>query len=120
MLVHMTDTMTWNVFNGRDAGRLGWIPEFFSEGDPRPAAAQLNENYAHGGGWRPFEGFVLTSRGDDGVQLPVAEWRLQYPGDPAYAPVAFAYMRDEVLVLFPYGWLLIMQPDGKWKVSRVD
>jgi hypothetical protein len=50
---------------------LGYLPSFLSESDPRPAAAQIDENYAHGGGFSPFSGFIMV--GDNIV----------YPGSPA-------------------------------------
>lgn len=46
--------MVWKFLNPEmTVEQLGYIPLFFAADDPRPAAEQLNERYAHGGGWRP-------------------------------------------------------------------
>lgn len=91
-----------------EAEMLGLLPAFFDEADPRPAKQQLDENYAHGGGWSPFQGFQLTERG------------LQYPDDPPMLLIAEAKLRDETIRLYEGSWLVILQPDGSWETSRVD
>lgn len=95
-----------------DIEYLGLLPEFFSETDPRSAAEQLNANYAHGGGFRPS---------------PEGKWALDretlvltYPGDPPFQPLAKAYLHDELLVFYQSAFLAIIQPDGSFKVTRVD
>jgi hypothetical protein len=53
---------------------LGYIPSFFSENDPRSAREQINENYQHGGGWRPLKGFKMLDNGirfQDAYPLPL-------------------------------------------------
>lgn len=94
---------------------LGFLPSFLSEDDPRPAAEQINENYAHGGGWSPFNGFEYD---------PVYN-RLIYPADevdPAevYHALATAQLRNEQLYFYEGEWLAIVQPDGSFEVSRMD
>lgn len=92
---------------------LGFIPEFLSEDDPRSAAEQINENYHHGGGWRPMAGWELdhTNRaityGKDHI-------------DPPYQPIAHTKFREELIVFYRHSWLAIVQPDGKYEVSRID
>jgi hypothetical protein len=88
---------------------LGFLPEFFSENDPRPAREQINEAYAHGGGWDPFPGFTLGPKG-----------QLFYPGDPPMQVIAEAKLRDEVIRLHTYEWVSIVQPDGSFEVCRCD
>lgn len=88
----------------------GYIPTFLSEGDPRPAREQLNANYQHGGGWIPFGGFELRS----------SDMALLYPDDPPLRPIASANLREERILIYPYAWVLIMQPDGSWEVARMD
>jgi hypothetical protein len=88
---------------------LGLLPDFLSDRDPRPAAAQIDQNYAHGGGWRPQQGFTL---------LPSKT--LTYPGDPPLQPVAMTRLRDETLLFYPHAILAIVQPDGAFEVCRVD
>ena len=98
------------------AEMLSLIPLFFNPEDEAPAAAQLDRMYQHGGGWRPMEGFNL-----DPMNLT-----LQY-GDPndqyaesAYTPLAFAVLNEEVILIYENAWVLILQKDGSFEVSRVD
>jgi len=91
-----------------DLSIAGHLPYFFDPKDPRPAAAQLHENYGHGGGWRPMQGFRYTKQA------------LYYPGDPPYPLAALAYLRGEELRLYRSAWLAIVQPDGSFEVGRVD
>lgn len=88
---------------------LGWIPSFFSEADPRPAREQLESNYSHGGGINPLPGFTMLPNGD-----------LSYPGDPPFELLAETKLRDEIIRVYHYSWLSIIQPDGSFIVTRVD
>lgn len=87
---------------------LGLLPYFLFESDPRPAREQLDDRYAHGGGWSPFRGFTMTSTA------------LEYPGDPPMLLLAEAWLRDETLRFYEGEWLAVVQPDGSYEVSRVD
>lgn len=89
---------------------LGFIPMFILENDPRPAKEQINERYAHGGGWHSFTGFKLS----------VDKTRLTYPGDPDMVLIARAQLRDETLLFFDCSWFCIVQPDGSYEISRLD
>ena len=100
----------------RGLERTGYIPTFLSEEDPRPARDQFNENYAHGGGWMPFKGCKLHTGGT---------MALTYPGDPPLYPVASAVLHPnsahpERIFVYPYAWVLILQDDETWEVSRMD
>jgi hypothetical protein len=87
---------------------LGYIPSFFSENDPRPAREQIDENYKHGGGWRPFKGFKMLDNG------------IKYPGDPLI-PLCFEMkLRDETIRYYDGAWLAIIQPDGSFEICRID
>ena len=88
---------------------LGYIPSFLSESDPRSAKEQLDGNYNHGGGWRSMPGFIMLPNGD-----------LSYPGDPPYALLAETSLRGEVIRVYHYSWVAIVQPDGTFDVSRMD
>ncbi len=88
---------------------VGFLPQFFSEQDPRPAKVQIDRNYAHGGGWRPFIGFQLLE-----------DRNIKYPGDPIYRPIAEAKLRDETIVMYPHSWVAIFQKDGTFEIARVD
>lgn len=90
---------------------VGMIPAFLNEDDPRSAVEQLHYNYAHGGGWRKFDGFLLN-----GSPYP----SIQYPGDPALPPLAFATLRNETIIVYPYAWVMVLQPDGSHEIARMD
>lgn len=100
-----------NVYLIHPAGRelVGFIPQFLSEADERPAAEQFNERYAHGGGWQPFKGFTMDQ-----------SWSLHYPGDPQIDAVAYMKLRDETIVVYPYAWVAIIQPDNSFEIARMD
>jgi len=94
---------------------MGFIPGWLSEDDPRPAKQQIHENYIHGGGWFPFNGFtmdpetkVLTYPGDEGE-----------PDEKTY-PLAEGKLRNETLVFYEHEWLAIIQPDGSFEIARID
>jgi hypothetical protein len=88
---------------------LGLLPDFLSERDPRPAKEQFHVNYAHGGGWHSFPGFKLNRDNS-----------LSYPGDPTLQPLARAQLRDELILVYPYSWVAIVQPDRSFEVARLD
>lgn len=48
---------------------LGYLPGFFDAADPRPARQQIDQNYGHGGGWRPMEGWTMNP-GSKVLELP--------------------------------------------------
>lgn len=91
-----------------DGNVAGWLPAFFDERDPRSAREQLEANYAHGGGWRPYTGFRYTAAALYGA------------GDPPMPVMAYAKLRDEQLRLYRGAWLAIVQPDGSVEIARCD
>lgn len=93
---------------------LGLIPMFFVENDPRPAAAQIEERYAHGGGWSPLRGFKLNEDGS-----------IKYPGDPLMRPIAEATLhlgtdKPELIRIYESGFVCIRQADGSFEIDRLD
>lgn len=96
-----------------DPEALGFLPEFVSSLDERPSVEQLNEGYAHGGGWNKFEGMTLT-------QDEHGFYALNYPGDPAYTEIARTLLRDETIVLFQHSWVAVIAPSGGYEVARMD
>lgn len=86
----------------------GLLPQMLSEGNPADAVTQLNDAYAHGGGWHDFKGFTLTKRG------------LEYPDDPPMKELARTKLRDEDVVLYEYDWVAVIQPDGSYRIARMD
>ncbi len=97
------------LLNGGTPDSVGLIPMWLDADDKRPAREQLNEHYAHGGGWQPFEGFVL--RKDGGIK---------YPGDPTHKPRAAMMLREELILVYDHGWVLIRQKDGSFEICRMD
>ena len=92
----------------------GFIPQFFDAKDPRPAKAQFNEAYAHGGGFCKFDGFTLHDWDKVGKAY------LSYPNDLPMKEISRAYMRDEVIILFQHEWLAIVQKGGTFEACRAD
>ena len=88
---------------------LGLIPGMLDEDDPDSAAVQFDKHYQHGGGWRPFKGHVLTD-----------DYCLQYPGDPPLKPLAWVKLRDEVVIIYEYEWVAVIQADKSLEVCRMD
>lgn len=87
---------------------VGFIPEFLSEADPRPANEQIDENYI--GGWSAFKGFKLAHK----------DHSLAYPGDPKILPYAEARLRDELILVYPGAWVAVVQPNGNYEIARLD
>lgn len=104
---------------------LGLIPDFFLDSDPRPAVEQINDRYRHGGGWYDLK----VGRG--GFKL-LANGALKYPEDPALPALAEATLHGaenrvypdgverERIVIHTGGFVSIHQPDGSFRVARLD
>jgi hypothetical protein len=91
---------------------MGFIPGFLSEDDPRPAQEQIDENYAHGGGWMEFsDAFTM----DDRRRLIS-----KYPEDKPLEALAYAHLRDETIYYYDHSWVAIVQPDSSFCVARID
>jgi hypothetical protein len=88
---------------------VGAIPLMVSERNPQRATEQLNAGYGHGGGWRPFDGFAMGR-----------DHSLKYPGDPPLRPLAQAWLRDELIIVYEHAWVAVVQPDGSFEVCRMD
>ena len=104
----------WYLMHPRmTAEMLGLIPSFFHDNDPRSAREQIDDRYAHGGGWRPIKGFrLLPSR-------TIQYYDAEGPEEPL--PVlAYCHLRDEVICFYAHCWVAIIQPDGSFEVSRLD
>jgi hypothetical protein len=98
---------------------VGFIPTFLSESDPRPAREQFASNYLDG--WRPTSvGFKLrpgpTPGLLDGDNIP----KLCYPGDPDLPPLAYALLREEMIIVYPSAWVMVLQADSSHEIVRMD
>lgn len=104
-------TTTWNILDPRyGIDALGFLPDMLNTDNPASAREQLDVAYRHGGGWRPFKGFVLNKD----------TMGIKYPGDPVYHPIAETYLRDERIILYPHAWVMILQKDESYEISRMD
>ena len=109
--------MIWIAKHRRvNSQMLGFIPRFLSNDDTRPARVQINENYKHGGGWRPFQGFVMLS-----------DNMITYPGDPPYLLLYESvlhgdhpHLKTEIIRFYQHEWLAIIQEDGSYEIARID
>lgn len=92
---------------------LGLIPYMLNPDDPRPAKEQFDDEYQHGGGWRPIAGMTLGSEQD-------GENSLHYPGDPPFHPIAEIRLRDEQILIYDHSLVAIIQKDRSFEVCRMD
>lgn len=104
--------MAWIGLTKRAADIIGMLPEIFNEQDPRPAAAQAEERYAHGGGWQPMTGWTFDRD----------MMRIEYPGDDSLSPAAVLKLplTGETIIVYPHAWVLVLQQDGSYAVARMD
>lgn len=91
---------------------LGFMPDMFSDDDPRPAREQVNNNYRHGGGWFPVN--------QDKYRFDLDTLTYTYPGDPPQTAIARTRLRDETILIFDYGMVAIVQKDGSYEIARMD
>jgi hypothetical protein len=90
----------------------GIIPGFLDTDDPRPAKEQFNAKYI--GGWNPFEGFKWDKENE------ILTYGEGEDADPPMKPISMLLFRNEVIVMFPYEWVMIIQLDDSWEISRMD
>jgi len=95
------------ILKGHRPGELGFLPEMIDQDDPRPAKEQFDANYQYGG-WQPIEKF--TAKG----------FVLNYPGDPPFEPIAMWPLREEMIVVYRYGFVAVFQKDGSFECARLD
>lgn len=84
------------------ASFCGEIPSFLVESDPRPAREQLS-------GWVPVEGWDMDH--ETGM--------IYYPGEPPFYPVAEGFLREEKILVYPFDWIAVVQPDKSFEVARM-
>jgi hypothetical protein len=102
--------MIWTVKHPRaTADMLGFLPDFLSESDPRPAKEQIDMAYGHGGGWNSFYGFTMLPSGD-----------IAYSGDPPTRLLYEAKLRSETIRFYEHAWVAILQQDGSYEIARID
>lgn len=92
----------------------GLLPEIIVAHDPQPAKVQIQQRYAHGGGFMPLSGFKLQSWHHDAELL--------YPGDAPMREVWRIHLpfTNEDVILFQYAFVAVVQADGSFDVVRMD
>lgn len=103
----------------------GLIPHFLEEHDPRTAQEQFNEKYT--GGWLPFPGFDVKWVEPECPEPPIYHVPiLRYEGDPPYPALSAMTFRDQLLFIFPFSWVLILDnptakvEDYRYEIARMD
>lgn len=101
--------MEWLILDNRyPPMQLSILAEMLSEDNTMSAKEQLDIGYSQYGGWRPMQGFKMAKR------------LLLYPGDPPLAPWAFTKLRNELILVYPGDWIVILQADDSFEVCRMD
>lgn len=99
--------MFWTMVHPRaKMEMLGYIPDFLSPLDERPAREQFAANYI--GGWHPMQGFVRVGG------------TLRFAGDPPRRLIAKTQLGDELIEVYDGAWVCIVQPNGTFEASRMD
>lgn len=102
----------WVAHHRRADIYLGLIPSLISNAFPGKVKDQINENYAHGGGYSAF--------GHSQWVFDPLTMTLSFPGDPVFTPKASALIGDERVIVYEAGVVAILQPDGSFEVTRMD
>lgn len=104
----------WEVMQVRHAfSAIGFLPDIILNEayDSRPVVDQVNQRYAHGGGWHAMSGFKWNR---------IAK-TLRYPGDPPMHAVArFEASTKETVYVFESGWVLVDRGGDDYEVARLD
>lgn len=101
-------TPVWFLLGHSNPDVVGFLPEMLDDADPRPAREQFDAHYPYGGYWQSGPAWIDAG----GV--------LFYPGDPPQHPIAGTRLRDELILLYPYEFVAIIQPDESFVVQRMD
>ena len=87
---------------------LGRIPLLLDPNCADPVWLQVQNNYPQG--WNPERGGKWTLTGDD---------YLIYSGLPPIAPAAMAWLRSERVLVYPAGWVVVVDLGGDFTVARI-
>jgi hypothetical protein len=109
-----TEVMMFNGLIWTNPDFAGLLPEFLNSNDPRPAREQFNENYQHGGGWRP-----ITGRNQLHFSSNVGRSCLLIGGD-WFKEVCRTKLRKEVIIVYESGMVAIVQENLDFEVARMD
>lgn len=87
---------------------LGRIPILINPQCNDPVWLQVQDNYPEG--WQPEPPGKWTLTADE---------YLIYPGLPPVAPAAMAWLRSEKILVYPAGWVVVVQLNGDFTVARI-
>ena len=107
----------WTILNHtlpkhRIADFLGYLPDIVLAIDPRPIKEQVEERYAHGGGYFPY--------GKGNWTFNPERKTIKYPGDPTFMPIAELKVRDELFIVYENAICCVLQKDGTFDIIRMD
>lgn len=88
---------------------LGRIPLLLNPESADPVWLQIQTNYPEG--WNPELPGKWTLTADD---------YLIYPGLPPVAPAAMAWLRSERVLVYPAGWVVVVELGGEFTVARIE
>lgn len=96
----------------------GYLPMIIVPQSPEPAKVQIEQRYAHGGGFYKFNGFNLVGDRD----TPAGHLCLSYPDDLLNHEISRIHLpkTDELVVLFEGSFVAIIQANGDFEVTRMD
>ena len=101
---------TWTLDDNITPEHLGFIPYWIDTQAEESFVDQIEANYAHGGGWHDFDGFI---RMNDGT--------LTYPEDPPLKPIAMVSNEREIMTLHHHSWVCVYnRADKTFRVARID
>lgn len=90
---------------------LGRIPLLIDPNCADPVWLQVNDNYPEG--WHPVQGEERTK------WTLTADDYLIYSGLPPLAPAAKAWLRSERILVYPAGWVVVVEVEGQFTVVRI-
>lgn len=119
----MTEFIATNPAYRVEPYAMQLINEIFQDDDPRDAKEQLAERYDTYHMECGTRGFRLQGNWRTPGEAVIQFWEDGVAEDAQDSPlpeIARATLRDETLILMVYDWLVIVQPDGAFEVTRVD
>ncbi len=104
------------ILNESKKEQLGFLTVIFDPTEELPYVDQANQRYAHGGGWRDFEGFTIDP---DSMSLV-------YPDDPPIKCIGTLLGKpDEIVAVYEHSWVAVIStatnnPNDGARFCRMD
>lgn len=105
------ENSVWLVLDGYTK-MLGSIPAFVADREDGESLVDcIDRNYQHGGGWHDFNKFSVDA----------FNGQMEYLDDPVMHPIAMYETADEVLWMYPYGWVTVLDKSTfNTRTARID